>query len=104
MIEVESDRAKNLIVVRYHGHVTATDTAAHVAKLKTAIDTMQPAFGLLADLSDLELMDVDRAPHIAQVMDYANACGVGIVVRVIPDPRRDIGMQIMSIFHYRGNV
>jgi hypothetical protein len=27
-----------------------------------------------------------------------------MVVRVIPDPRRDIGLKIMSAFHYRGDV
>ena len=27
-----------------------------------------------------------------------------MVVRVIPDPHRDIGMTIMSIFHYRGGT
>jgi hypothetical protein len=27
-----------------------------------------------------------------------------MVVRVIPDPHRDIGLQIMSIFHYGGDV
>jgi hypothetical protein len=27
-----------------------------------------------------------------------------MVVRVIPDPHRDIGMTIMSVFHYRGGV
>jgi hypothetical protein len=26
------------------------------------------------------------------------------VVRVIPDPHRDIGLQIMSYFHYSGDV
>jgi hypothetical protein len=25
-------------------------------------------------------------------------------VRVIPDPHRDIGLKIMSIFHYAGDV
>jgi hypothetical protein len=27
-----------------------------------------------------------------------------MVVRVIPDPTRDIGLQIMSYFHYDGAV
>jgi hypothetical protein len=30
--------------------------------------------------------------------------GASLVVRVIPDPHRDIGLQIMSIFHYGGDV
>jgi hypothetical protein len=37
-------------------------------------------------------------------MDLCNEKGASLVVRVIPDPYRDIGMQIMSIFHYGGSV
>ena len=33
-----------------------------------------------------------------------NEKGVSAVVRAIPDPRRDIGLQIMSYFHYGPDV
>jgi anti-anti-sigma regulatory factor len=104
MIEFETDDAKNLFVIRYCGHVTAEETGAQVDPMKLALEKMRPGFGLLADLTDLQSMDADCAPHIRQIMDYSNAHGVAAVVRVIPDPTRDIGMQIMSRFHYSGNV
>jgi hypothetical protein len=37
-------------------------------------------------------------------MDVANKHGIGAVVRVIPDPTLDIGLQIMSLFHYGHSV
>ena len=37
-------------------------------------------------------------------MDMFNEKGVSEIIRIIPDPRRDIGLQIMSYFHYRGDV
>ena len=49
-------------------------------------------------------MDVACAPHIEKAMDLCNEKGASIVVRVIPDPTRDIGLQIMSVFHYDGRV
>ena len=49
-------------------------------------------------------MDVGCAPFIEKAMDLCNEKGASMVVRVIPDPHRDIGLQIMSIFHYRGDV
>ena len=49
-------------------------------------------------------MNVACAPHIEKAMDLCNEKGASLVVRVIPDPHRDIGLQIMSIFHYDGNV
>jgi hypothetical protein len=30
--------------------------------------------------------------------------GIAKVVRVIPDPGKDIGLSIMSLFHYRRGV
>ena len=104
MIEIESDETKNLFVIRYHGHVTAEETGSWVEPMQQALAKLRPGFGLLVDFTHLESMDADCAPHIGQIMDYCNANGVAAVVRVIPDPQRDIGMQIMSRFHYGGNV
>lgn len=104
MIEIDTDEPRNLFLIRYHGHVTEEQTRAQLEPMKLALAKMRPAFGLLADFTDLESMDVDCAPHIREIMDFANAHGVAAVVRVIPDPHRDIGMQIMSRFHYGGNV
>jgi hypothetical protein len=33
-----------------------------------------------------------------------NQEGVSAVVRAIPNPKQDIGLQIMSYFHYSGEV
>jgi hypothetical protein len=32
-------------------------------------------------------------------MDLCNAHGVGKMVRVIPDPRKDIGLSLLTRFH-----
>ena len=37
-------------------------------------------------------------------MDICNQNGVAEVVRIIPDPKRDIGLQLMSYFHYGDDV
>ena len=58
----------------------------------------------MVDLTQLESMDVSCAPFIEKAMDLCNEKGATTVVRVIPDPRRDIGMTIMSMFHYGGDV
>ena len=34
-------------------------------------------------------------------MKLIDQSGVGMVVRVIPDPKKDIGLNILTIFHYR---
>jgi hypothetical protein len=54
----------------------------------------------MTDLSQLEKMDYECAPSIRKAMDYCREKGISQVVRVIPDPRKDIGFNIMSLFHY----
>jgi hypothetical protein len=49
-------------------------------------------------------MDLACVPYIERMMDLFNKKGVETVVRVIPDPHKDIGMNIMSLFHYRRRV
>ena len=65
---------------------------------------VRPGFRLLVDFSGLELMDLACVPHIERMMDRCNQKGVEMVVRVIPDPHKDIGMNILSLFHYRRRV
>lgn len=104
MINFEVDEPKSLFVIRYRGVVGAEETEKGLEQIRHGLAKLQSGFRLLADLSELESMDVGCAPFIEQAMDIFNEKGASMVVRVIPDPHRDIGLQIMSIFHYRGDV
>jgi len=104
VIKFEVDEPKRLLVIRYRGVVEAEETEKGLEEIRDGLAKLQSGFRLLADLSELESMDVACAPFIEQSMDMFNEKGASMVVRVIPDPRRDIGLQIMSIFHYRGDV
>jgi len=73
-------------------------------QIRNGLAKLQRGFRLLADLSELQSMDVGCAPFIEKAMDMCNEKGASMVVRVIPDPHRDIGLQIMSMFHYGGDV
>ncbi len=104
MIKFDADQLKNLLVIRYTGHVVPDEAEKGVEQVRSGLAKLQSGFRLLADLTGLELMDVACAPFIEKAMDLCNEKGASIVVRVIPDPHRDIGLQIMSYFHYSGDV
>jgi anti-anti-sigma regulatory factor len=104
MHAVEIDQPQNLLIIRYGGLVSPEEAEQCLGEIRAAVPKMQSAFQLLADLSELEVMDVACAPHIEKAMDLCNEQGISTVVRVIPDPKRDIGLQIMSYFHYGGDV
>ncbi len=58
-------------------------------------------FRLLTDLGRLDSMDVNCAAEIGKMMELCDEKGVGLVVRVIPDHAKDIGLNILALFHYR---
>jgi hypothetical protein len=45
-------------------------------------------------------MEPAATAHLAEIMDALAEKGVAVVVRVIPDPHKDIGLNILSQFHY----
>src|SRR5258708_1784590 len=104
MFQVEADQSKNLLRVNYSGHVDANEAQRCVERIGTVLVGLSPGFSLLTDLSGLELMDASCARHVKKAMDLCNHKGVELVVRVIPDPSKAIGLSILSIFHYRRGV
>ncbi len=104
MISFEANIARNLLEIRYAGVVRAGEAEQGLEQLRASLAELEPGFRVLVDLTELELMDVKCAPFVEKAMDLCNEKGACMVVRVVPDPHRDIGLQIMSIFHYRGDV
>jgi hypothetical protein len=93
-----------LLEIRYGGVVRAEECEKGLEQLQAGLAKLETGFRVLVDLTALESMDVKCAPFVEKAMDLCNEKGASTVVRVIPDPHRDIGMTIMSIFHYRGDV
>jgi hypothetical protein len=49
-------------------------------------------------------MDPAAASHVAEIMDALAEKRVGSVIRVVPDPHKDIGLNILSQFHYGAGI
>jgi hypothetical protein len=104
MVQVEADPAKNLLKIAFSNKVTAVEVRDNLAKVEGLLKTLKPGFRLLTDLSGLESMELGSASHIERSMDLMSKTGISKVVRVIPDPSKDIGLKIMSLFHYSRKV
>jgi anti-anti-sigma regulatory factor len=100
MIHVESDKAKNLLHLHFSGTVKPAEAKQSTEDIKAALPNLQRGFTLLTDLSKLESMSPACAPSIEATMDACRKAGIARVIRVIPDPHKDIGLSIMSLFHY----
>lgn len=103
-IEIQTIPGRNLARIRYFGRITVGEMKSALAKIESVLPQLKPGFTVLTDLSELESMDLDCVSHLTKIMDFSRAQGIGTVVRVIPDPAKDIGFNILSIIHYRRGV
>jgi hypothetical protein len=100
MYSVEADRSKRLIVISAVGHVTREEVKAAAQKVREVVKDAEPGLHLLTDFRWLESMDSSATPEVAEIMDVLTEKQVKSVTRVVPDPRKDIGLNILSQFHY----
>jgi anti-anti-sigma regulatory factor len=100
MYSVEIDRSKRLLVISALQRVTAGQVKLASQQVRELLREVAPGFRVLADFRWLESMDSTAAPHIAKIMDALTEKGVASVTRIIPDPHKDIGLNILSQFHY----
>lgn len=100
MYAVEIDRSKRFVVISAVQQVTAEQAKLAAQHVRELLRNVAPGFRVLADFRWLESMDSGAAPYIAEIMDTLSQKRVASVTRVMPDPHKDIGLNILSQFHY----
>ena len=104
MYALELDRSKRLLVISAAQRVTAKEANMAAQRIREVLQDVAPGLRVLADFRWLESMDSAAARHIAEIMDALAEKEVVSVTRVMPDPRKDIGLNILSQFHYGPHV
>jgi hypothetical protein len=104
MILATSNVAKQLLYLSYLGRVTADELEKGIAESAALLKDLKPGFSVLVDLERLESMDKASVPVLGRMMEMVDEKGVGQVVRVIPDSSKDIGLSILTFFHYKRPV
>ena len=100
MYTVELDRSKQLLVISAAQRVTAEQAKQAAQQVRELLQDVAPGLRVLADFRWLESMDSGTARHVAAIMDVLTEKQAASVTRVIPDPHKDIGLNILSQFHY----
>lgn len=93
-----------LVTVRFVGHVTEHSMQEHLVRVVALANGIPAGFTLLTDLTDLDQMDFGCAAILAKIMDRFRECGVGQIIRIIPNKEKDIGFKILSYFHYEPGI
>jgi anti-anti-sigma regulatory factor len=104
MFLVETDRSKRLLVISVARHMSAEEAQQAAQQVRETLENFAPGFRALTDFRWLDSMDSSAATHIAEIMDAIAKKQVGLVIRVVPDPHKDIGLNILSQFHYGPEV
>ena len=104
MYTLELDRSKRLLVISAAQTVTAEEARLAAQRVRKLLEDVAPGFRVLADFRGLQSMDSAAARHIAEIMDALAEKQVASVTRVMPDPHKDIGLNILSQFHYGPHV
>ena len=94
MYAVELDQSKRLLVISGSQRVTAEQARMAGERVRELLQDVAPGFRVLADFRWLASMDSAAARHIAEIMDALAEKGVASVTRVMPDPHKDIGLNI----------
>lgn len=104
VIFATADVPANLLKINFFGRIGAAEMEAHFHRVESLLPALRADFSILSDLTGLESMEISCVPFIEKIMDLCRERGVSLVVRVIPDPAKDIGFNIMSLFHYPRRV
>ena len=100
MFLATSNKSKRLLHLSYIGNVGVAELQ-HGSKEMVALLAELPAgFKMLVDLGRLESMDIACVDEIGKMMELLEQHGVELIVRVIPDSSKDIGLNILTLFHY----
>jgi hypothetical protein len=100
MFLATTSKAKGLMHMSYIGHVTAAELRRNHNDVVALLAEMPAGFKMLVDLGRLDSMDTDCVEELGKMMDLLDQHGMKQVVRVIPDPTKDIGFKILEVFHY----
>jgi hypothetical protein len=104
MYAVELDQSKRLLVISAVQHVTAEQAKGAAQRIRELLQDVRPGLRVLADFRWLDSMESGAARHVADIMDALAEKQVASVTRVMPDPHKDIGLNILSQFHYGPDI
>jgi hypothetical protein len=96
--------AQRLLHLSFIDKVTPAELERGYSGMQALLAQLPGGFELLADLGRLESMDIACGEILGRNMELMERHGLERVVRVIPDPTKDIGLKIIGLFHYSKRI
>ena len=100
MVSVEISESKRLLVFSAAGHVSREEVKQAAEEVRNALQDVAPGLRALTDFRWLDSIRPSAAPHIAEIMELLAEKQVASVIRIIPGPGKNVGLNILSQFRY----
>ena len=104
MFSIKFDKKHNLLTIIFRHHFDVQQGRLLCKRLEAELSKAKKKFMVLTDLTDLDSFDKPSYEYIQKMMVLCNTYGISKVFRIIPDEAKDMGFNIMSIFHYSKDV
>lgn len=100
MILVTASKTQRILYFKYVGKVTVAEVRSRIDEVRDMLPMFTDGFRLLGDFEHLDSMEKECALEIGHMMDLLKSHGLELVARIMPDQHKDIGLNILSVFHY----
>ena len=100
MFLATSNKPRRLLHFSYIGKVGVAELERGSLEVNALLAELPPGLKIVVDLERMESMDIGCAEIVGQMMELLEKHGVDLVLRIIPDPTKDIGLNLISRFHY----
>lgn len=101
MFLATTNKSRRLLCLSFIGDVSGKELERGGEEMTLLLADMPGKLRILADLERLQSMDEECAEQLGKTMEMFDRHGVELVVRVVPQPAKDIGFNILMAFHYR---
>lgn len=102
--EVTINTAAKQVRIRLSGDIDPASMRACVDEVARLGSSLSRGFKVLTDLSGIKTMESTCVPEVERLMDLCRDKGADTIVRVIPRRSKDVGFNILSLFHYPKSV
>src|SRR5205823_14940866 len=87
------NKPKQLLHLSFIDRVRLAELTQSRDEIVTLLADLTPGFRVLSDLGRLDSIEDNCETEIGKIMELCDQKGVGLVVRMIPDPTKDIGLN-----------
>ena len=104
MHKIDFNKTNNTISIKIESSFDLQQAEQLHVEIERIIPEVKKGFTVLTDLTSLQKMDLESRGSITKSMDLFNEYGIAEIIRVVPDMAKDLGFNIMSLFHYSRDV